>query len=250
MSTTPPPVPAETPQPEISPLGRIFGVLFSPGATFADIARAPRWIAPILVLTVLSLCVSFALMRRVDWPTFLEKKMSQSSRWEQLSDAQKKQQLEMAEKIVPYQSYAIGLLAPVVAALIIGGVYCGAFNLFLSARVKFKTAFAITAHALMIGIVSSPLILIVSLLKRPGEVDPEHLLASNIGEFLSSDTPKWLLKIADSLDIFSFWLMALLAIGFAAANPKKISKGGAFGVVLGVWAVWVLVKVCWAAIFG
>jgi hypothetical protein len=44
--------------------------------------------------------------------------------------------------------------------------------------------------------------------------------------------------------------MALLAIGFAAANPKKISKGGAFGVVLGVWAVWVLVKVCWAAIFG
>jgi hypothetical protein len=44
--------------------------------------------------------------------------------------------------------------------------------------------------------------------------------------------------------------MALLAIGFAAANPKKISKAGAYGVVFGVWGVYVLVKVMWAVIFG
>jgi hypothetical protein len=49
--------------------------------------------------------------------------------------------------------------------------------------------------------------------------------------------------------LFWFWTMALLAIGYAAANPKKISTGSAFAVVVGMWVVWVLVKVGFAAAF-
>ncbi len=253
MSTTPspvPPAPAAAPQAKLSAFARITGVFFSPGETFADVVRVPGWIAPILVLTVLSLCVSVVMNMRVDWRSVAEKQASQSSRWEQLSAEQKSQQLDISEKVSPYFVYAIGPLAPLISALIIGGIYLGCFNLFLGARLKFKTAFAVTAHALLTGLVSSPLLILVMLLKRPGEVDPEHLLASNVGEFLSSETPRWLLKLADSLDIFSFWLMALLVIGFAAANPRKISKAGACSVVFGVWAVYVFVKVAWAAIFA
>jgi len=253
MSSTPsavPPASGEAPQAKLSAMQRIIGVFTSPGETFADIARVPSWIVPIVLLTILGLGVSAVMNMRVDWRSVAEKQASQSSRWEQLSAEQKTQQLDISEKISPYFAYAIGLLGAILGALIIGGIYLGCFNLFLGAGLKFKTAYAVTAHAMLFSLVSSPLLVIVMLLKRPGDVDPEHILASNVGEFLSSETPKWLLKLTGSLDIFSFWLMALLAIGFAAANPKKISKGGAYGVVFGVWGVYVLVKVMWAVIFG
>ncbi len=251
MSTTPSPVPAapaEAPQAKLSAMQRVIGIFTSPSETFADIARVPSWIMPILLLTILSLGVSTTMMKRVEWRGFMEKQMAKSPQWEQLPSEQKNQRLDMAEKIVPYQTYGIGLLAPIIFVLIIGAIYLGCFNLFLGAGLKFKAAFGITAHACLTGLVSSPLAIIVMLLKHPGDVDPEHMMASNIGEFLSNETPKWLLKLAGSLDIFVIWLLALLAIGFAAANPKKISKGGAFGVVFGVWAAFVLIKVIIAAL--
>jgi len=253
MSSTPssvPPASGEAPQAKLSAMQRIIGVFTSPGETFADIARAPSWVMPVVLLTVLSLVVCGVMMKRVDWNGFLEKQMSKSARFEQLSAEQKAQQLSIAGKIIPFQVYGIGLLGSILGAAIIGGVYLGAFNLFLSAGLKFKTAFGITAHAMLVGLVSSPLLIIVMFLKPYGEVDPEHLMATNVGEFLSNETPKWLLKLTGSLDIFTFWLLALLVIGFAAANPKKISKGGAVGVVFGVFAVFVFIKIMWAVIFG
>ena len=253
MSSTPsavPPASGEAPQAKLSAMQRIIGVFTSPGETFADIARAPSWVMPVVLLTVLSLVVCAVMMQRVDWNGFMEKQMSKSSRFEQLSSEQKAQQLSIAGKIIPFQVYGFGLLGSLVIAVVIGAVYLAAFNLFLGAGIKFKTAFSIAAHSSLVGLVSSPLLIIVMFLKPFGEVDPEHLIASNVGEFLSNETPKWLQKIADSLDIFSFWIMALLAIGFAAANPKKISRGSAYGVVLGVWAVFVFIKVIWAVTFG
>jgi hypothetical protein len=249
MSSTPtpvPPAPPEAPQAKLSAMQRVIGVFTSPSETFADIARVPTWVVPIVLLTILSIGVSATMMKRVDWRSFMEKKMSESSQWDQLSAEQKNQRLEMGTKIVPYQTYAIGCLGPLVFVLVISAIYLGAFNLFRGAGLKFNQAYSITAHACLVGLISSPLAIIVMWLKQPGDVDPEHMLASNIGEFLSGDTAKPLLKLAGSLDIFTIWLLALLALGFAAANPKKISKGAAFGIVFGLWAVVVLVKVIWA----
>jgi hypothetical protein len=253
MSSTPspvPPAPPEAPQAKLSAMQRIIGVFTSPGETFADIARVPTWVVPVVLLTVLSLIFCAVMMQRVDWNSFLEKQMSKSARFEQLSSDQKAQQLAMAQKIIPFQVYGFGLLGPLLFAVILGAIYLGAFNLFLGAGLKFKQSLGVVAHASMVSLISTPLGIIVMLLKRPGEVDPEHLMATNVGEYLSSDAPKALLKFAGSLDIFIIWILCLVAIGFAAANPKKISKGGAFGVVFGLWAVWVLVKVGWAFISG
>ncbi len=253
MSSTPtpvPPAPPEASQAKLSAMQRIIGVFTSPGETFADIARVPSWVVPIVLLTVLALVVCFVMMQRVEWRGFMEKQMSKSSQWEQLSAEQKNQRLDMGTKIIPYQVYGFGLLGPTIMAALLGAIYLGGFNLFLGAGLKFRQSFSIVAHASLVSLISSPIAIIVMLLKRPGDVDPEHLLATNVGEFLSSDTPKALLKFAGSLDIFTFWIMALLVIGFAAANPKKISKGAACGVIFGLWAVYVLIKVGWAVIAG
>ena len=53
--------------------------------------------------------------------------------------------------------------------------------------------------------------------------------------------------VAGSLDLFSFWVMALLAVGFGAA-VKKPASSAAIGIVV-LWGIYVMGKAAMAAIF-
>jgi hypothetical protein len=48
-----------------------------------------------------------------------------------------------------------------------------------------------------------------------------------------------------SLDAFAIWVIVLMAIGFAAASPKKVSFAKGLTIVAAVWALWVLIHVGW-----
>ena len=98
--------------------------------------------------------------------------------------------------------------------------------------------------------IATVLAVVTIFLKRSGDVDPEHLVASNAGALLSTDAPRWQMSLASSLDIFWIWVMLLLAMGFSVTNPKKVSFGKAIGIVFGLWIVWVIMKVGWAAIWS
>ena len=116
--------------------------------------------------------------------------------------------------------------------------------------VTFKQAFGIAAHTLCIGVVSFPLGMLAMWFREPGRVTPENVLPLKVGVLLSSDSPAWLRTLGGSLDIFILWLLALVAIGFSAVNRKKAPTGKAVTIVFGLWAVWVLIKMGWAANFG
>ena len=59
-TTTSVPAPDAQSQPGISPVGRVFGVFFSPKPTFEDIVRKPSWVLPFVLLTLFSIGVTFA----------------------------------------------------------------------------------------------------------------------------------------------------------------------------------------------
>jgi hypothetical protein len=244
------PAPGEQePVAKISAMGRVIGALFSPGETFADIARKPSWIAPMLILTALSLVVCYFLIQKVDWASFQRKQIESSSFTSNLTQEQKDQAVARNVKFTVPITWAIGAVGSLLTALILTLVYWAAFNIFKGAGLKFGTAFAITAYALMPAAVGAILTIIIVILKRAGEVDPQRLAATSLGAFLAADAPKWLVALGSSLDLFWFWTLALLAIGYAAANPRKITMGSAYSVVIGMWVFWVLVKVGFAAAF-
>jgi hypothetical protein len=56
--------------------------------------------------------------------------------------------------------------------------------------------------------------------------------------------------LAKSFDLFTFWTLILLAIGFAAINPKRLKGSKPYFIVFGVWAVFVVLRVGWAFIFS
>ncbi len=244
------PDPAPAPQQSISNFGRVIGVFFSPGATFADIARRPSWFFPVIVSTVITLAAFAVMNQKVDWRDVSAKKIEESPRAANLSAEQKQQQIEMGAKITPYILYASGLVIPVLFAVIVGAVMLGAFNLLGGANTNFSTAMSIVAHANLVFVLSSVLLVIILFLKPPGTLDVENPIATNAAAFMPEATSKWLIALGKSIDIFTFWMLALIGIGFAATNPRKLKTGGAIGIAFAVWLAYVVCRVGVAFIFS
>jgi len=250
MATTP--IAAATPEPQepINHLGRIMGVFFSPKATFESIARRPTWILPVVLMTILGGLVAFTMNKKVDWREIASKRIEQSPRASNLSADQKEQQLAMSEKISPAIAYCIGLLVPILIAVVVGGVMLGAYNLLAGANASYKVSMAIFSHAYFVSIISSLLFILVLFLKPPGTVDIENPVAANLGAFLPDGTSKVVMALGTAIDLFSFWIICLIGIGFAAFNPKKLKTGGAIGIALLVWAAYEAVRVGVTFIFS
>jgi hypothetical protein len=252
MATTPVLGPEEPPQ--IGPIGRILGVLFSPGETFRDIARKPSWIVPWIFLTLTGLAISFALVQRVDWVqaqrTQIERVPMAARQYEQLTPEQREQAFQQRAVLAKVLRYVRGAIGSLALILIMGGIYLGVFNLIGRAGINYKTACTMTAYGYLPIALRELAGVPVVFLKEASTIDPDNFLASNLAAFLPSDAKLWQVALGTSVDLFGIWVLILLAMGFAATNPKKLSFGKSLGIVLGVFCVFLLLGLGIAAIFS
>src|SRR5436190_13648318 len=91
MTTEAPPAPPPAAEPKPNSFGRIFGVLFSPNETFASIARRPTWVAPLVLLLLVSLGFGLTMATRVDFAAAAREAIAQNKNMTA-------QQAEMAER--------------------------------------------------------------------------------------------------------------------------------------------------------
>jgi hypothetical protein len=239
-------VPEQQP-PQMSGFARAFNVLFSPKATFEDIVRKPGWIIPIVLLTIVSLGVGELMSKKIDWSSFIRAQSEKSASFQQLSEDQKQQRIEAGAKFAPAIGWGIAICGSLIFALILSLIYWVAFNVISGAQLRFAVPMGIVSHAMMPGIFSAILLIVVLSMKSYGDVNPNTMLASNLAAYLPSDSANWMVSLGQSLDIFWLWTMILLVIGFKAANPRKISGASSVGVICGLWAIYVVAKVAWAA---
>ena len=241
------PEPAKVP---INHFGRITGMFFSPKATFEQIARRPSWLAPVLLMTIVGLVVGVAINQRVDWRDVASKRIEESPRAANLSAEQKEQQISIGAKVSPYFAYGFGLIGPILLVVIVATVMWGAYNLLGGANANYGVSLAIVSHAFVVTVVSSLLFILILYLKPIGTVDLENPVAANLGALVPDGSAKWLEKLASAIDVFSFWVMALIGIGYAAFNPKKLKTGSAIAICFGVWAAYEVVRVGISFIFS
>jgi hypothetical protein len=245
----------ETPSPaptgSDSSIGRIFGVLFSPKPTFASIVRRPTWILPLILIVAVSVGVVFTFGQRVGWRDLVIRQNQQNSgaqkRMESMTEEEREKMYDAQAKVAPIVAYVIVLLGPFIAAAVVGTVLMLAFNLIYGTRIGFVPSLGIVAHSWVPGIIGALLGILILFLKAPSTVDLDHLVASNGGAFLADDSAKWLVTLLTAFDLFAFWNMILMAFGFSAADPKKLSFGKALGTVVGLWLIYVIVKVGFVA---
>jgi hypothetical protein len=83
--------------------------------------------------------------------------------------------------------------------------------------------------------------MVVLFLKDPQDFNLQNPLMFNVGSYLSLESPAALRAVGGSLDLFSLWIMVLLAIGVSTA-ARKIGFGKALGTIVFPWALWVCLK--------
>jgi hypothetical protein len=99
-----------------------------------------------------------------------------------------------------------------------------------------------------LALVTTPLLLLVLQLKGDWNVNPQDAVQANLGLLLDkSEAAKPLWALFTSIDVFSLWLVFLLAVGFGVAS-RKTSGSALWGVAI-PWILIILVKVGWAALF-
>ena len=241
IGSTPGPSASE-PQASTSAIGRVFGVLFSPKATFGDIVRKPTWMLPVAVLGVLALLVGIGINQKVNWHEFIRQQIEKSPQAARLSEEQKEKRIEAGTKIAPITAYA-GVLVTIVLVLMVALVMWGAYNVLAGVNPGYATALGIVSHAYVPVVIGNILFLVVLFLKAPGTLDLDNPVATNLAAFLPEDAPKWLEALGKNLDLFLLWVLILIAMGFAAASPKKLKGMKSYGIAFGVFAVYVVIRV-------
>jgi hypothetical protein len=224
-------------------LDRVIGTLLDPKLAFADLAARPTgWWLPLALLMVVTVGFIFAFTQRVGWERFMRQQMEQNPRVQQMPVEQREQILQQQLRFVPAISHIQGAVAWPLITLVTGGVFLFVFNILLGGQLTFRQVYAVVCYGNLPHGLGAVLALVVMFIKDPADFDLQNPVASNLGAFLDpTTTPKWLVSAAGSVDLFSAWVVLLLATGFAAA-ARKISWSKSFTWVVITWLLWVVVK--------
>lgn len=232
----------QTPPPSMSEAGRLAGIFWEPRPVFQDLAARPRFWVPLIVLTVLGLVYIGSFSRVVGFESVIRRQIEANPRTAQLPPEQRERAIQMGLRFAVPMAYTGAALGFTVASLAIAGILLGCVNLIGGAKVGYSQAFSITCYSFLPSGLTTILAMVVMFLKDPADFDLQHPLPLNLGAFLDkSAVGGFVYSLAGSLDLFSIWIMLLLALGFSTA-ARKMSFGKALGLVLLPWAVYVLLK--------
>jgi len=232
---------------ENSGFGRLISVFTSPGKTFASIAQRPTWIPPVVVVLLLSIAASAVVMPRMDMRSVIRQSIEDSGR------DMTPEQIDMAaEKGAQFGKVfaVIGIVFQPILFLLLALIFWVVFKL-AGGDFSFPVSFSVVTHGLLPGALAALLTIPVVLSKSTlsyEQVKTGSFLTSNLAAFAPPGTKHGLLSLLSSVDVFSLWSLVLLVIGYRIA--AKVSKASAIGVVVGLWAVYVLCKAGFAAAFG
>jgi len=244
----PPPLAMPSDQPPVTKMSepaRLAGVFFSPGKAFADIARRPRWWIPVILSAILSTVYLNAFTQRVGWESVIRPAIEKSQNTQNMPVQQREQVIRTAAGLYKYLGYG-SILLSLLSVFIIAVILMFLFDTMMSAGVGLNRMMAIVAYAFLPMMIYTALSMVVLFLKDPDEFNLQNPLMFNVGAFLSTDAPAALRSLGSSIDLFSLWVVVLLAIGVSAA-AHKISFGKALAGIALPWALYVCIKVGAAA---
>jgi hypothetical protein len=216
---------------------RLVGVFLFPARTFRSIARRPGWILPLAVCMALSFVVGDLVFSRADWEAVIREGAARSHRT--LSGARLDEAVRRVRGLV-WVYEALAAAGPAAVALATAGVMWAACHAF-GWELRFRQSLGVAAHALLPGALVSAALLGVLWGRDTVEVQGlDALVPTNAGILVDRQSAPGLHSLLASVDVLSFWTMALLVLGLSEATGVR--KGRMAGLVLGLWGLYVLGK--------
>ena len=196
---------------------RILGVLFSPRATYADVAARPRALGVLAFVVLAGMAGVFLFMSsEVGQNAFIDQQVQQREAFGRPLTDEQYDRLEGMVQYAPYIGAAFQLVSLPVLAAIVAGIAFAVFNAVLGGDATFKQVFAVVTHS---GVVLT----VAQLFGLPLAYARETMSgATNLGifvPFLQEDT--FAIRFLGAIDLFILWWTVSLAIGLGVLYRKR-----------------------------
>jgi hypothetical protein len=195
------------------------------------------------VFTAVTTLFSVVWMSKVDPVEFMRARIEEAPRADRMTPEQKARVVESTAGVLKPRVLGGTLVVTPLIAVGVAALYLLVFRFFLADELSFRQSMAVVTWAFLpVAIVTTSLTLLTLALKGDWSIDPSHALQANLALALDREsTPRPLYTLASSVDLFTFWQLWLLSLGYAAATRRKLSS--AAWAVIALWVVWVIVKV-------
>jgi len=236
--------PADADTPAQSFPERLMGIFISPVETLADVARKPDFVAPLILGVLGAIAVTETMLWKIGMERIIRTSIEQSGRASSMSPEQMDQAVHQGARIGGILAHLGGIVVPPIALLILAGLGLLIVNLILGGQTKFKTVFSLICYANLVSLLGSLMAVAVILFGDPDHFNAQNPVPANVGFFLNPrEVSKPLYSLASSADIFTIWLLILMAVGLAEGAGRKVKPLSIFLVYAGFWVIWILVKV-------
>jgi Yip1 domain len=243
---TAPLAPAEPPRGFFSTLA---GVYAAPSETFRGLAARPSFVAPLLAAIALNAAFTFVWMRKADPVELARTQMEESGVFDRFPPERHAEIVQRQARLFPIFAWLGPLVFAPIGILAMAGLFLFIYRFFYASETTFTQSLAVVGWTLFaVGLVTTPLTLLVLALKGEWSVDPRTVIqASPAALFEKGAVPKPVHALLDSIDLFSAWILFLLIAGYAATAKRPLGTA-AIGVLV-VWGIYVALKVALAAVF-
>ncbi|HEY0077608.1 MAG TPA: Yip1 family protein [Pyrinomonadaceae bacterium] len=229
------------------------GIFFEPGRTFDALRWRPRFLIAAIIIIVAASAYTFLLYQRVGFEQMVRQVIENSPRTSEMPAEQREQMIAMQTgtvfKALAYVSPLIGVaifLAVGAALYLLGAMAMGK-------GISYKQALSVYVYS---SLPPAVLIMIANILllflKSPESLDPESaqrgLVHANLGILVDGAAHPVLATALGAFDIFAFYGLFLAAIGLR--KVARLSSGSAWGIVLAIWFLGVLIRLALAAFSG
>jgi hypothetical protein len=205
---------------EATPKGlfsRIVGVIFSPRATFADVAAHPRSLGVLLVCMAVVVLALFTLFKtEVGQQAWIDQQVRGAESFgRSISD----QQYDGMERIAPYIGYIVAIAYLIVIPIVVAamsGILLGIFNAFMGGDATYRQVFAIVVHA---GVITALQTLFVMPLDYARQSLSSPTTFGVLVPFL--DENSFAARLLGSIDFFYIWWFITLSIGLGVLYKRR-----------------------------
>jgi hypothetical protein len=201
---------------------RIYGILTSPRATYAEVVAHPAWFGVLVVaLAAIAGSTMAFLSTDVGRTALVDQQIRALESWGRtVTDAQY-QRLEAVAGYAPYLSAAGQLLVLPLLGLLAACIVYAVLTAVLGGNGSFKQVFAVLAH-------SSVILALQTLFALPLDYARQSLSsATSLAVFFPMlDESSFLARLLGAIDLFLIWWMLNVAIGLGVLYRRRSAPIG------------------------
>lgn len=197
--------------------GRILGVVFTPRATYADVAARPRWLGAFLVVfLVTSTAATLFMSTDVGRNAVVDQQITQSEAYGRHLTQEQIDRLEGMSKYYVYGAPAIQLVVLSFGSLLIAAIAFVVFNALLGGDATFKQAYSVIVHS---GVILAALALFTTPLAYARETLSS---ATNLGVFFPFlDDGSFAARLLGAIDLVYIWWIVSVSIGLGVLYRRR-----------------------------